>query len=173
MDSEVSIRALTSFSPHPSWAEKYQGFLSPRDHHKWLCLPSHRLLCTICGSASSIPLLLLPCREWSNVPPVPKCRLCRIRKDALFNRYIFLQSAIRFIGNSHSQHTDVNHRSNIDFHDIFSRFQFQVLHDIKQGLGFGAELQKLMSSCLLFIGFSCVVFLYPFLVSFSCVVFLQ
>lgn len=28
---------------------KVPGFLSPRGHHKWLCPPNRRLLCTTCG----------------------------------------------------------------------------------------------------------------------------
>lgn len=106
----------------------------------------------------------------------PLAGTCFISYRLFFCRYIHLVTACRIIRFRHFQHPCGKHRIDIDIHHVFSGFEVQILHYIKQRFRLDAELQNLLflKSCLLgFLRlFSWVVFLGRFLGLFSWVVFL-
>ena len=90
----------------------------------------------------------------------------------IFCRNIHLVTTCRVVWFRHFQQSRFNHRGDIDIHHVLPGFQPQMLHDVKQRLGFCTESQDFRFFLLLPAGRSCTFFLGCFLGLFSWVVFL-
>ena len=84
----------------------------------------------------------------------PLAGTCFISYRLFFCRYIHLVTACRIIRFRHFQHPCGKHRIDIDIHHVFSGFEVQILHYIKQRFRLDAELQNLLFSQILLIGLS-------------------